>query len=151
MAGPFWLLLWRGEREKAERGFAAICLGFYLVYLFYLFFPVMGPKYYFPELRNIWYSNFSGLVFTPFLKLVFAHADLSGAAFPSSHAAITVLSLLITFRYWKKLAVILAPFTFLLLVSTVYIYAHYVVDTVAGVLLGVVFAFVLPPFDRRLE
>jgi membrane-associated phospholipid phosphatase len=151
MAGPFWLLLLRGQREKAERGIAYICTAFYLMYLFYLFFPVMGPKYYFPELRAMWYTNFDGYIFTNIMKGVFARMNLSGAAFPSSHAAITVLSLAITFRFWRKLSFVLAPFTVLLLVSTVYIYAHYAVDTVAGALLGVVFFFVIPPLVRMLE
>ena len=105
----------------------------------------MGPKYYIPELRAMWYTNFDGLLFTNIMKGVFARMNLSGAAFPSSHTAITVLSLVITFRFWRKLGFVLAPFTVLLLVSTVYIYAHYAVDTVAGVLLGVFFAFVIPP------
>jgi membrane-associated phospholipid phosphatase len=151
MAGPFWLLLLKGKREKAEHGIAFVCVSFYLMYLFYLVFPVMGPKYFFPELESMWYSNFKGWVFTPLLQTVFENMNLSGAAFPSSHAAITVLSLCITFRYWKKLALLLAPFTLLLLVSTVYIYAHYAVDTIAGALLGVLFAFVVPPFVKRLE
>ena len=151
MAGPFWLLLLRGQRKKAERGIAYICTAFYLMYLFYLFFPVMGPKYYFPELRAMSYTNFDGLFFTNIMKYVFSRTNLSGAAFPSSHAAITVFSLIITFRYWRKLAYVLAPFTLLLLVSTVYIYAHYAVDTAAGALLGVVFAFVIPPLVGMLE
>ena len=151
IAGPFWLLLFRGERGKAERGIAYICVAFYLMYLFYLFFPVMGPKYYFPELEAMWYTNFDGLLFTNIMKSVFARMNLSGAAFPSSHAAITVLSLIVTFRFWRKLGIALAPFTILLLVSTVYIYAHYVVDTVAGIILGVLFAFAIPPLVRLLE
>ena len=151
MAGPYWLLLYRGERRKAEKGIAYICIGFYLMYLFYLFFPVMGPKYYFSDLHSMWYSNFDGFLFTNILKKAFARMNLSGAAFPSSHAAITVLSLIVTLRFWRKLGLILAPFTLLLLVSTVYIYAHYAVDTAAGILLGVVFAFALPPLVRLLE
>lgn len=146
-----WILYFRGKNKESLKFLSYIAFGFYLLYSFYIFFPVKGPKYYFQELNTLWYSNFDGYIFTWFLKGVFNRMTLSGGAFPSSHAAISVLALMLNFKYQKVLGYIFLPFTLLLLFSTVYIYAHYAVDIIAGIVLGVLYYALLPPMHNAID
>lgn len=146
-----WVLFFRGRREEALRFLSMVTLTFYIMYVFYVFFPVMGPKYYFDSLRTSWYDNFDGFLFTGAMKAAFQNMDLYGAAFPSSHAAIATLSLLCNFKFRGSPAWALVPPTLLLYGSTVYIYAHYAVDTLAGIVVGISFYFLLPTVIDRLN
>ena len=78
------------------------------------------------------------------MKVVFNNMTLSGAAFPSCHAAISILALIQTFKYSKPLGLIFLPFVVLLLFSTVYIYAHYAIDTIVGMIVGVLLYLAVP-------
>ena len=153
-----WLLFVKKEWAKAAYGLAFITCGFYLFYVFYTFFPVQGPKYYIPELRALWYENFNGYLFTRIMKGMFRNMNLAGAAFPSSHVAMSLVALILNWRYNRWLAVVLLPLTLMLMASTVYIYAHYLVDVLAGILVGILLYTVLPrllavldPILRRVD
>lgn len=64
-----------------------------------------------------------------------AHAagERPTAAFPSSHVGVsTILMLLVWSSKNRKLLLFLLPFYVLLCLSTVYIYAHYAIDVLAG-------------------
>ena len=54
------------------------------------------------------------------------------AAFPSSHVGISTIVMLMALRVNKKLAMYLCPFYVLLCCATVYIQAHYLIDSIAG-------------------
>lgn len=146
-----WLLFVKGERDKAAYGLAFITCGFYLFYVFYIFFPVQGPKYYIPELHALWYENFHGYLFTRILKGMFRNMNLAGAAFPSSHVAMSLIALILNWRFNRWLAVGLLPLTLMLMASTVYIYAHYLVDVLAGIFVGIMLYNVLPRILAALD
>ena len=146
-----WLLFFRGRRDDAAHGLAVITCGFVIFYIFYTFFPVQGPKYYIPELRALWYDNFNGYLFTHIMKGMFKNMNLAGAAFPSSHVAMSLIALILNWRYNRRLAVWLIPPTLTLMASTVYIYAHYLIDVPAGILAGLLLIRVLPRLLDMLE
>jgi membrane-associated phospholipid phosphatase len=150
-----WLLFLKGRRDEAARSLAVITCGFYLFYIFYTFFPVQGPKYYIPELRALWYENFHGYLFTRIMKGMFKRMNLAGAAFPSSHVAMSLLALILNWRSQRRLALALVPLTLTLMASTVYIYAHYLVDVLAGLPVGLLLYNLLPRLlallDNRLS
>ena len=54
------------------------------------------------------------------------------------------------FRYQRGVGWAVLPFTLSLLVSTVYIYAHYAVDIFAGTIIGVLYFILLPMVLRRI-
>jgi hypothetical protein len=56
------------------------------------------------------------------------------AAFPSSHVGMMVILLYLSGKFAPKLLKILIPIGILLIFSTVYIKAHYVIDVIAGFL-----------------
>lgn len=143
VTGP-WILFFRGDKLEAVRGLFLITGGFAILYLFYILFPVHGPKYAIESLRHSWYSEFSGFVFTPIMTAIFDNTNLAGAAFPSSHVAMATAALLYNRRHNPKLAAIFVFPTLLLFFSTVYIYAHYAVDVVAGIPAGLAVYYGVP-------
>lgn len=142
----WWMLFLRGKDDEAANCLFVVTASFGALFLWYSFFPVMGPKYHFRELRAAWYGNFKGYLFTALLKRVFDAANLGGAAFPSSHVAISLISLILNAKLNRRLLPLLIPLTGLLFLSTVYLYAHYAVDVFAGVAFGIALypAFALP-------
>jgi membrane-associated phospholipid phosphatase len=154
VTGP-WILFFRGEKLEAIRGLFLITGGFAILYLFYILFPVHGPKYAIESLRESWYSEFSGFVFTPIMTTIFDNTNLAGAAFPSSHVAMATAALLYNRRHNPRLATLFIVPTLLLFFSTVYIYAHYAVDVVAGIPVGLAVYYGVPrlwePISRLAE
>ena len=138
LSGCWWVLYARRRYRDAMHALFVVTASFAVLYVWYLVFPVHGPKYYFPELRARWYSDLDGYLFAAIMRWIFADANLAGAAVPSSHVAISLTVLVLCVRLLPRLAPAIAVVTLLLWVSTVYLYAHYAVD----VLLGLV---VVPP------
>jgi membrane-associated phospholipid phosphatase len=132
----FWLMFLRGRQDRAARCVFIVSTSFAVLYVWYVFFPVHGPKYFIDILHARYYAEFDGFLFTSIMTGVLPNMNLAGAAFPSSHVAIALVALFLNKRYAPRLAAVYAPMTLLLMVSTVYIYAHYAVDVLAGVLVG---------------
>jgi membrane-associated phospholipid phosphatase len=157
-----------GRYRRFQQAFFVVMGGFFLYYLIFLLFPVSGPQFYFkaigtdaavagvfPELGDYFATHFQAdnvldyMLPAPgweegFFRGRVIFAQLSGerpmAAFPSSHCGVsTILMCLAWQSRSRKLFGILLPFYVLLVLSTVYIQAHYAVDAIAGVVSGVVF------------
>ncbi len=139
-----WILFIRKHYQIAVRVLFIISISFFTMYVWFIFFPVQGPKYFFPELHAIWYSNFRGFFFTNIVKGVFNNTNLGGAAFPSSHVALSLIAFILNWKYNRYLIPVYLPLTILLFVSTVYLYAHYFVDIPAGILTGIGLYLLVP-------
>jgi membrane-associated phospholipid phosphatase len=135
-----FLLLRRPAAALADYMFS-LCCTFYVCYLIFIFLPVKGAASYglasFPA-----DGPFTGL-----MSRIYANYEIEGAAFPSSHVAIAVVTLIYAFLYARRAAWILAPLVASLTVATVYCRYHYGVDAIAGVAL----AAVLAPLWRRIN
>ncbi|HAE21763.1 MAG TPA: hypothetical protein DCG47_05495 [Spirochaetaceae bacterium] len=146
-----WLPWLRGDEREAEREISFLSAYMLIVFSFYVFFRVQGPKYWVPELAAIGYADFIGGPITTFMRSVLGASVLSGAAFPSSHAA---GSLILCFFIAKTQRAILPLYVLLMILislSAVYIRAHWAVDIIGGL----VVALALMPFmgflHRRLS
>jgi membrane-associated phospholipid phosphatase len=144
----WWLLYLQGRMREAVRAFLITTISFYILFLVFIFFPVKGPKYFFPYLNNRWYNNFEGFFFTSFMRNLFNHMNLAGAAFPSSHVALSLVAILLNRRYNWPLAFVFITPTILLFFSTVFIYAHYVVDVIGGIISGILLYNLAPKLYR---
>ena len=72
------------------------------------------------------------------------------AAFPSSHVGVTTVVMLLALRTRSKgLIFTILPFYILMCLSTVYIYAHYAIDAIAGLLTGILLYFALKAIWKR--
>jgi membrane-associated phospholipid phosphatase len=127
--------------------------------LTYIILPVMGPRAFnggamgyslpaevLPEQVPPYPEAVQKGPFFQVMRKIYHHLEAPGAAFPSSHVAIALVTVWFSFqylpriRYWHLLDVIL------LCVSTVYCHYHYVVDVVAGMMT----AAVLVPIGNSL-
>ena len=136
-------LFLRNEREKFSYIVFVIVYGFFLSYLGYLAVPAVGPRFTLhdfsalkSELPGVWLTN--GL--RDFIDagesipnnvsnaIVYAQRD----AFPSGHTEMTLISVYLAFHYKLKSRWILLLFGILLIISTVYLRYHYVIDVIGG-------------------
>ena len=134
---------------------------FFAYYVIFVLVPVTGPQFYymavglekiaegvFPNLGD-WFLTHSDRMAAPgwaegfwyhMLDLTHDAGERPTAAFPSSHVGITTVVMLLALRTRsKKLVYTILPFYIAMCLSTVYIYAHYAIDVIAGLLTGVVF------------
>ncbi len=131
-----WVPWIKGDRDETERSVFIYFLINMAVTIWYVFFRVQGPKYWIPELRSHWYGGFEGFFFVPFFQRGFDSVSLAGAAFPSSHILFTTLSIIFAYRWEKRLLAFYFPMLALILLATVYLFAHYAVDGLASLVLA---------------
>lgn len=105
---------------------------FLACYVTYLLVPVAGPYYQWPHPDGAFVANLPAR----WVYAALAEGSSYGAAFPSSHVAATVAATLGAWAVSRRLGLALAIPTALLVVGVVYCQMHYVVDSVAGVLVG---------------
>lgn len=139
-----WILFIRKRYEESIRTLFIISVSYFIMYVWFIFFPVTGPKYYFVELNQMWYTNFHGFFFTKVMKGLFNNTNLGGAAFPSSHVAMALIAFILNWRYNRYLVPVYLPLTILMLISTVYLYAHYFIDIPAGIVAGILLYLFVP-------
>ena len=136
------LALYLQKRYKEFRyTLVSVIFCFYLGYFGYILFPAAPPRY---TLLSQFTRSLHGPLLDASMQFINIFPSTSRCAFPSLHSAITVLSLLFAFKYVRWLFWVLLPFGIGLLLGTIYLRHHYVVDLLAGlVLCG--FAFWLGP------
>jgi membrane-associated phospholipid phosphatase len=117
---------------KSEQIVFIIVNSFFLYYLFFILIPVAGPQFYFANsLANLP----GGYLFGYLVRSVQAVGEAPTGAFPSSHVSICLMLLWFTAKNLTKWTVLVIPITVLLLFSTVYIKAHYLIDVLAAILI----------------
>ena len=130
---PPLILYIRRRREAFAECSAALLLAFTSCFLVFAFFPVEGPRYAWPAPPGIP----DGPVRHAALW-VLREGSSRGAAFPSSHAAVSVAQ---TLSLWlageRRMSIVVGTFTALLVVGAVYGGFHYAVDMAVGVAVGI--------------
>ena len=138
-----------------ERASFTVMCSFFIFYFIYICLPVAGPQFYFQAVSvetieagifpsiGTYFDRCTDMLPAPgYADGIFNHlvewAQESGerptAAFPSSHIGITLILLYLTYPQSRRLFYALLPFAILLMLATVYIQAHYLVDAIAGIL-----------------
>jgi membrane-associated phospholipid phosphatase len=139
------VLLLQKRRAEFRQTLVTVILCFYCGYFLYVLFPAAPPRI---VLKPLFYVTFEG---TPIFNVESSIMGLlpndSRCAFPSLHAAVTLLSLIFAWKYTKLTFWIMLPFCLGLFLSTVYLRHHYVIDLIAGWGLGIVAYFLIPRFD----
>ena len=127
------LLLFLGGRRAAFRQMVlTVMLTFTAHYLFFIFFPVQGPRYLFPPPAG---GIESGSLYQLTHALLQAGSS-QGAAFPSSHVGVAVAQTIACARLLPVLAPVVGLLAAGLAVGAVYGGFHYAIDAVVGALLG---------------
>lgn len=128
---PLYLYV-RGRTGDHQRVVFTLMLTFFGQYLFFVFFPVQGPRYLFPAPGGT-------LAQGPMYRL--AHALLEtgssqGSAFPSSHVGVAIVQTATSFLVWRGAAPALVVASAGLAAGAVYGGFHYATDVVCGLVLG---------------
>jgi membrane-associated phospholipid phosphatase len=112
----------------------ALLLSYYVSYLLYFLTPARGPRFYLAAYHTL---PLTGLwLTTPLQDTLDALEGSQWDAFPSGHTAIAIIVLVMAARYQRRLFYPLLVITVSLMISTVYLRYHYVIDVIAGVLLA---------------
>jgi membrane-associated phospholipid phosphatase len=124
-----------------------IVYGFYLSYLGYFALPGVGPRFTLHSFFSL-ETDLPGLWLTPILRGIInagesipqSHIDAINVVqrdvFPSGHTQLTIIVMTLGFRYRTKARWLLLVLGSMLIVATVYLRYHYVVDLIAGALLA---------------
>jgi membrane-associated phospholipid phosphatase len=142
---PPLILYLMGRREQFRRALVALMAAFFVHYVFFVYFPVQGPRYLYP---NPVAEGARGPVWHLVQSVLEAGAS-RGAAFPSSHVGVAVAQTLNMFFYLPVLGPLLAPLSVGLALGAVYGGYHYATDAVLGALLGGAVALFAWRFLRR--
>ena len=142
-----------------------ILASFFVYYVIFVLVPVTGPQFYylavgtekiaegvFPNLGD-WFLTHSERMAAPgwsdgffyhLLDLTHDAGERPTAAFPSSHVGVTTILMMLALRTrCRWLVFTMLPFYVLMCLSTVYIYAHYAIDAIAGFVTAVGFYYAL--------
>lgn len=141
------------KNDELERAGFILTASFFAYYLIYIALPVAGPQFYFravgldliqqgifPYIGDYFHHNtflikddtFGQGFFYQLVENSQEVGERPTAAFPSSHVGISTIVMFLAYRVNRKLTYILLPIYLLLCGATVYIQAHYLVDSIAG-------------------
>ncbi len=138
-------LLLAGRRREMREALLGTVLCFYIGYFFYIAFPAAPPWL---TLASQFTRDFQGgWVTGAAVRMKALDPNASRGAFPSLHCAVTFITLAYAWKYKKALFAVLLPMGAALVVSTVYLRHHYVIDILAGLALAVVAYAVAPALD----
>jgi membrane-associated phospholipid phosphatase len=118
--------------EKAM--FYCLC-SFFVFYIIFTLVPVAGPQFYYSFPDN---HVPDGYIFSRLVRSIQDMGEKPTGAFPSSHVGLTIVAMILLYQNARKYFYIILPVAIVLVASTVYIKAHYLIDVVA--------AFIVTPF-----
>jgi membrane-associated phospholipid phosphatase len=137
----------RYAMEDFDKAAFLIVYGFYLSYLGYFSLPGVGPRFTLHDFAML-ETEMPGIFLTNVMRSIINAGEsipqihdhaidfVQRDVFPSGHTQLTVIVMALAFRYRLKARWILLTLGSLLIVATVYLRYHYVVDLVAGALLA---------------
>lgn len=129
LALPLYL---QGRREAFHELIFAELLVSTASFVWFIFLPVAGPRYYFERISGHRSRGF----FYKVTHYLLSRGSSKGTALPSLHASQTTIVLLYSLHYDLLYFSILLPLCIGILLSTIYGHFHYAVDVLAGVFLA---------------
>ena len=125
-----------------------VVLGFYLSYLGYIAVPAIGPRFILADKQTV---PLAGIWMFDRIRASLDQAEgITRDCFPSGHVELTLLVLYYARRFHRRVFWWILPAGSALIISTVYLRYHYVIDVVAGVLLAALIVATAGPLYRML-
>jgi membrane-associated phospholipid phosphatase len=129
----FVLYVFYKRKEFFHQAIFKLSISMYLFYLLFSLIPSMGPQFYFSSPENTLPDAY---FFNHIMHFIQETAEQPTGAFPSSHVGISVIILMLSRKNAPVFFKIAWPFVLLIILSTVYIKAHYAIDVLGGVLIA---------------
>jgi membrane-associated phospholipid phosphatase len=138
------------ERNDVNTMFFLIAYGFLLSYICYFIFPAIGPRFSLHNFMNT-SRDMPGLLLADPLRAILNAGEnilpgmslpqilhfVTRDAFPSGHCDVTLLTIILAFKFKARIRYIVLILGVSLILSTVYLRYHYVIDLIAGALLAI--------------
>lgn len=141
------IVVWiRRPREDFRLLVFTVMATFVAHYVFFIFFPVQGPRYVYPSPEG---GLETGLMYR-LVHRVLETGSAQGAAFPSSHVGATVAVAIALARMNRFAGVLVGLLAAGIAAGAVYGGFHYALDVTVGGLLGILVAAVAPRMYARL-
>jgi membrane-associated phospholipid phosphatase len=131
-------------REQVFHYVSVVSFVFYVCYLAFIVFPVLGPTAIqlpgYAELVGFAYvippvpPSVESAVFYKVMTVIHGNYQVIGAAFPSSHVAVSAVAAYFSWRYLRRVRYLIAIDVLLLTLATVYCRYHYAVDAMGGLI-----------------
>ena len=132
VVGGYWY--GKGQMLAFRELLFLVGVAFYGSYLFFILFPVDSPFY----LADPPEGPIADYFFYNLVHEISSRGGARGGAFPSTHASASIIVLVVAWKRQRRLAYLLLPIVLGVIVATVYGRFHYVLDTIAGLALGMI-------------
>ncbi len=145
--------------SKRDREFdnlvGIIVFSFFFSYLMYFFMPAIGPRFTLHNYHAIG-IEMPGLFLTDFFRnfvdsgggippgIASPELFVNRDCMPSGHTWITLVNIYIAYKYKAKTRTVYLVLGFSLIISTIYLRYHYVVDVFAGIFFAVITLLIEP-------
>ena len=140
------VVLWRKKRFDSFFFWVfVLMLGFYLSYLGYIAVPAIGPRF-LTSIVEAQTKPLTGVwLFLPVRQMLDRAEGITRDCFPSGHTELTLVVIFYAYKLHRRSFWFFLPFGIGIILSTVYLRYHYVIDVVAGALLAVAVVVVAKP------
>jgi len=120
----------KNRRPGLYKSIFVLTLGYYVSFVGYILFPAVGPRYAMPHLYSV---PLEGSFLTDLVRDVLNAIEHNKRdCMPSGHTQIALMVLFLAYRYERFLYYIFLPLVCGLILSTIYLRYHYVIDLFVG-------------------
>jgi len=134
------VLIFINKKQLFQKYLFIVVGAFFIYYLIFAFIPSVGPQFYFPVEQQ---GVPKGYLFEGLMEIITRYAESETGAFPSSHIGMMCIFIFIAYKEIKPILALIILFFILMLLATVYIKAHYVVDLVGGIISAPLIYFIV--------
>jgi membrane-associated phospholipid phosphatase len=124
------VLYLKNRMAELDRSVFVLAFGYYISFIGYILFPAIGPRY---ALAHLYSVPLEGSFITDFVRdTLNALEHNKRDCMPSGHTQIVLIVLYLAHRYEKFLFYLFFPIICALILSTIYLRYHYVIDLFVG-------------------
>ncbi|HEY9188576.1 MAG TPA: phosphatase PAP2 family protein [Ignavibacteria bacterium] len=161
LAAPLYAYI-KKNYDEYFYSFYIILLGFYISYIGYILVPAIGPRFTLHDFYTL-DTELPGLFLYKPLRLLINLGEsippnTSIAAlvaqrdcFPSGHTEMTLLAIYLSFKYKQRIKWILLIVGISLIIATVYLRYHYVIDVFAGAFAALLVIVIAQPISKLIS
>lgn len=117
---------------------------YYMGYFLFIIFPAAPPRI---VLKPMFTISLHGHVLESLKYAIEVSAQDSRGAFPSLHCAVSFVSMFFGWRYLRWMFWVMVPMVIMLVLSTIYLRHHYVIDLIAGLVLAFIAFWIGPKVE----
>jgi membrane-associated phospholipid phosphatase len=139
----------RDRSHGLHESIFVLTFGYYVSFIGYILFPAVGPRY---AMAHLYSVPLEGSLLTDLVRDVLNAIEHNKRdCMPSGHTQIVLMVLYLSYRYERFLFYLLFPLVCGLILSTVYLRYHYVIDLFVGATLAVACLIIGPRLYRWWE